>query len=127
VGGMRATKYFINLLLAIGLVSSLYLLKINLNQTICLPNETCVHENGLLYASLGAVWFMTGLILNIKIKKKIFIALWAVTGFAAILYFWGIMIQESYFCPYCFIAHISGGTAGVLAIWSLKIQKNALE
>ncbi len=119
-GEMRRAKKLIVLFLALGLASSLYLLKINFNQTVCLPNETCVHENGLIYASLGAVWFLTGIILNIKIKRESLIALWAVTGFAGIFYFWSIMIQENYFCLYCFIAHTSGGLAGILAIWSLK-------
>ncbi len=119
---MRGIKYLIYVLLAIGLASSLYLININMNQTICLPDETCVHENGLLFASLGAIWFVAGFAINTFARQKPIVMAWAITGFLGIAFFWSLMISEDYFCRYCIIAHISGGSAGILSIWSLRFH-----
>ncbi len=122
MGTMKGVRYLIYVLLAVGLASSLYLVNINMNQTICLPDETCVHENGFLFASLGTAWFVAGFIINAFARQKLVVIAWAISGFLGIAFFWSLMVAENYFCRYCFTAHLSGGSAGILSIWSLRFN-----
>ncbi len=114
---VRHVRLLIFALLGTGLASSLYLVYINMNQTVCIPDQVCVYEDGLLYASLGSVWFIAGFVVNLIPRNRNIILVWAVSGFVGVLYFWRLMIIENYFCPYCFISHISGISAGALSIW----------
>ncbi|ADC64877.1 conserved hypothetical protein [Ferroglobus placidus DSM 10642] len=101
-------------LLAVGLIDTLYLLYINFNQQICLVNA-CLSEYNLLFSILGLAWFASGFFVILFDKKSIKVA-WAILGFAGIAFFVSLMVVESYFCPYCSLAHVVGGAAAIISL-----------
>ena len=116
---MKRTKVLIYILLAIGVIDSMYLVHINLNQTFCSINTSCLSEYSLTFAILGLTWFSIGFIVNL-IQKRDIIAIWAFSGIAGALFLLLLMIAESYICYYCLLAHIIGITSAVLSLRSVS-------
>ncbi len=105
----------IQLLLLIGLVDTLYLLYINLNQQLCLVDAPCLSEYNLLFSILGLIWFTAGFFVILVEKRQVRVV-WAILGFVGIAFFVSLMIIENYFCPYCSLAHVVGGAAAILSL-----------
>ncbi len=102
-------------LLAVGVIDTLYLLYINLNQQLCLVDAPCLSEYNLLFSVLGLIWFTAGFFV-LFVNKKLVKLVWAILGFVGIAFFVSLMIIENYFCPYCSLAHVVGGTAAILSL-----------